>query len=224
MKEIENSKGYKITVEGHVFNSQGQKLKGNIGSNGYEKVTLVSDSGGKLYCVVHRLVATAYIPNPENKPYVNHIDGVKHNNHVDNLEWVTASENMIHAARVLDKGVGENNGNSRYTEETIREVCKLLELGHINQEIFIATGVERHTVSMIRTGKAWAWVSEEYKIPKKSRTFSDSTVRWICRMLEQKIPTKQIIEMSNNPRLTKSMVDDIRIGRVYSDISKEFAI
>lgn len=67
---------------------------GNL--RGYHRVLLLKN-GHRKNVQVHRLVAKAFIPNPENKPQVNHINGVKNDNRVDNLEWVTASENKQHA-------------------------------------------------------------------------------------------------------------------------------
>lgn len=70
--------------------------------NGYIAVSMSSNSVKKQY-LVHRLVAAAFLPNPENKPHVNHKDGDKSNNHVSNLEWCTPSENEYHSYRVLNK-------------------------------------------------------------------------------------------------------------------------
>lgn len=71
-------------------------LKPGILGRFYHGVKL---SGMHRLLLVHRLVAQAFIPNPENKPYVNHIDGHKTNNHVSNLEWVTPAENNSHALK-----------------------------------------------------------------------------------------------------------------------------
>lgn len=74
-----------------------RKLKNARKVTGYDYISLMKDDGGSRDIRVHRLVADAYIPNPENKETVNHIDEIKHNNRVDNLEWATPSENNIHS-------------------------------------------------------------------------------------------------------------------------------
>ena len=66
-------------------------------SNNYFIVTLVSSTGKRSNCAVHRLMCTTFLPNPENKAHVNHKDGNKLNNSLDNLEWATEKENSQHA-------------------------------------------------------------------------------------------------------------------------------
>ncbi len=66
---------------------------------------------------IHRLVAKAFIPNPENKPTVNHIDGYKMNNCINNLEWTTYSENSQHALKIGLIKYGEENSNAKLTNE-----------------------------------------------------------------------------------------------------------
>ena len=75
-------------------------LKNKITKDGYYETALVGDNQKYKYIRTHRLVALAFVPNPFNKPEVNHIDGNKLNNRYDNLEWVTSSENQIHAYRI----------------------------------------------------------------------------------------------------------------------------
>ena len=94
--------GYVVTVKGEVYSlkrGRPYRLKSRIDHNGYCRVELCKN-GKPKYIFAHRLVAEAFIPNPENKPYINHKDENKQNNSVANLEWCTAAENNKHGTRL----------------------------------------------------------------------------------------------------------------------------
>ena len=95
---------YEVSDDGVIRNKESKKiLKTFINDKGYEIVSLWLNGKDKKFRV-HRLVADAFISNPENKAQINHIDGNKLNNHADNLEWSTYSENISH--RYYSLGLG----------------------------------------------------------------------------------------------------------------------
>lgn len=103
---------------------------------------------------IHRLVAIAFVPNPENKPEVNHKDTNKFNNRSDNLEWTTDQENKSHArARGLYSDYGEGSVNSKLTSAQVLQIRAnpnrgMTELGRL-------FGVSESTVRAIQRGRTW---------------------------------------------------------------------
>lgn len=101
-------KSYKKSTRG---NERGYIMKPSKNSNGYLHLGLTDYKGDTKMFKIHRLVAMAFIPNPDNKPQVNHIDEDKENNYIDNLEWVTAKENINYGTRTSRMSI-----NHDYTE------------------------------------------------------------------------------------------------------------
>ncbi len=152
--------GYKISRDGFVFNRHGKELSQSPGGNNdYLQVCLCHKGKSKRF-LVHRLVALAYIGNHDEKAYVNHIDGNKQNNSVENLEWSTPSENMKHSYHVLGNRGGcipmlgkmgaEHNKSKGITIRT--PDGEVLEFGSV-REMKRATGYENTSVTMMISTK-----------------------------------------------------------------------
>lgn len=191
--------------------------------DGYRTVS-TRYKGKAYYLRVHRLIAEVYIPNPENRPFVNHKDGLKHNNNVINLEWVTAKENTIHAYKngLIKINFGEDASNSVYRESVIREICIKLQEGLSNKEVCsLFPEVHPNLVKDVRAGRSWATVSKDYTFRKFSgRCGLDSqTVTYICTMLEC---GERVASIAKRSGVSESSVYHIKRRNSYKNISKNF--
>ena len=110
--------------------------------------------------LLHRAVAKAFIPNPLNKPQVNHKNGIKSDNRADNLEWVTQSENMRHALESgLSTAVGESHPRTSLTRESVIEAVRMREIGESQYSIARKIGTSQSSVWRILTGVCWGRVT-----------------------------------------------------------------
>lgn len=128
---VRNNKAQNI-----ISHHSGRIMSSPINGEGYAQVPITRGNNMR----VHRLVAETFIPNPENKPFINHIDGNKANNRVDNLEWCTNSENQRHAIDILGRKPGA------YQNKMVRCV----ETGEIFENSQKAANGDRRTAGNIR--------------------------------------------------------------------------
>jgi predicted XRE-type DNA-binding protein len=154
-KEIALSPRYLVSNLGRVISLySGKDLLQTKGQSGY--LTVVICDGFRVTQRVHRLIAEAFVPNPDNKPYVNHIDCIKTNNLYTNLEWTTPAENIEHAyANNRITNIGENANLAKISRETAMSVLILSREGFKNCEIVEALSLTKSIVSKIVRGKTW---------------------------------------------------------------------
>ena len=201
---------YKITEDGFIVSYKGKEpklLKLQEDRDGYYKVDLHFKGKHKKY-FVHRLVAMQYLPNPENKPEVNHINGNKKDNRVSNLEWVTGSENAKHAVyKNLYNKRGKKvnrydlNGNFIKQWSSIRKAKETLNWKneHISQ---VCQGQRKKAGGFI-----WKYASNKTKLTK-----------------EQVLEIKENKDNLNREQLAKkynvscSCIQHIKRGRTWKDV------
>ncbi len=132
-------------------------LTPTIGNNGYCYIMFQLNSVPKRY-LVHRLFAIHFIPNPENKPQINHKNGIKHDNIPTNLEWCTSAENIRHSyVNGLQKPIkGEKSHNSKLKESDVLNIKEMINEGEKQSDIARIYNVTQSHISDIKHNKKWA--------------------------------------------------------------------
>ena len=159
---------YLVSENGDLKNVRTGKIRklNLIGSKGYYGCCIsLGNRKMKKMIRIHKAVAETFIPNPDNKSYVNHKDGNKKNNSVSNLEWVTAKENMFHSVKtgLFHTAYGEKRVNSKLTEEIVKYARKVYKPNDKEYGLRILASkfnVDHTTLLSAIKGETWKCIAD----------------------------------------------------------------
>lgn len=241
MKNLEciNASNYCITKDGKLYSLRVNSLMRGWVIHGYRKYSITFDDGTHKEMMGHRLVALAFIENddPENKTFVNHIDGDKLNNNVNNLEWVTPSENNYHAYETnlssgkkphkdgveTLKGIyNEDNTFSTMSEEDVHKICSLLVEGYRDVDISRMTNLSRRCINHLRhkDERYFPEITNQYDYSfTKEERMSPELVIEICERLQG---GEKVMALARSLGLNRKKVGNIHSRKTFKDISKNY--
>jgi hypothetical protein len=135
------------------------KVLNQFDNHGYRFVIL-SRGGKRRNFYVHRLVAESFLPNPENKPQINHINGNKSDNRLSNLEWSTIKDNHLHSYRYLNRKSSNNQGhknpNARLSLDQVKDIISRYMSGVSTAKVLaMEFGINKNYVYQMAKGKTW---------------------------------------------------------------------
>jgi HNH endonuclease len=224
-KECRTYPNYAASSSGHIIRiSTGRQLSQYLNGVPAYLTVRVCHSNKAESIRVHRLVADAWLEAPsELHKDVNHKDGNKLNNNLENLEWSTKSQNQRHAIDTGLKQKGSELYNSNFSEEQVHEICKHILDGWLIKDIAEKFDSTKDLIRKIRAGDTYFHIRSLYEIPHNYISdFSESTVRWVCENILKGFSDKSISENSTNTALTIIDIKRIRYKIRYKIISDEY--
>lgn len=188
VKKIEGLNNYYITKDGKVYSDVSgelKEMKQQLSDKGYYRIKLCN----KTY-LIHKFIALAFIDNPNNYPQINHINGIKTDNRIENLEWCTNKHNQLHAWKIGLQPI-RHASNCVVTQEQADEIRLEYNKGFSQRVLAKKYGVAKTTIADILNGKY-------YNLNKNI------------------VPVKQ---RTNVPKLTQEQADEIRLKYSQSNVS-----
>lgn len=208
---------YSITTDGAVFSHHTNEFLANhLDKRGYPRQGLFSDTGQYVTRTIHRLVAMKFIPNPDHLPQVDHVNGIKTDNRVCNLRWVTNLENsraamhnglMPHAVFVQD--------------DVVRDICQRLQDGESVAHIALDTGFSYDAITAIRLRRNWVHISKDYIFPEpiKQNYPSKETIHRMCQMLQAGVKPDDVMRELG---LRRETVYRTLAGKIHRDVAAQY--
>ena len=234
---------YSVTEDGKVFAHHLNRFlvvsKSKQHHDKYAKVTIRNKERSRFICV-HRLVAFAYLPKNPEKKYVNHIDGNIYNNHVSNLEWVTALENNLHSIEQVRKPQFIDNpdlklpprgdykdrskGRHTITEEEAIQYCEYMMQGYRGCDLRVMMGISGEIFTKFKNKREWKYkyIADRYDfshIKSAKPLLTDEQVKQVCEML---VAGETIMNTYKTLGLERGVVRGIHGRRSYKHISKDY--
>ncbi|AUR94303.1 HNH nuclease [Vibrio phage 1.193.O._10N.286.52.C6] len=212
---------------GKVFRiSSGKEMAKTFNkSTGYCMVRMCHNNHARTVRV-NRIMGFTWVNNPSPEVYdsINHIDGDKTNDHADNLEWCSGSQNQRHAIATGLKGKGSLLYNAELHEDEVHSICQRLEEGFLVKDLSDEFSVSKDIIRKIRAGDTYFHIRQLYvNIPCNYKTsYSESTVRWVCDKIVEGHGDAPIARMSRNTELSTIDVKRIRYKIRYKVISDEY--
>jgi hypothetical protein len=214
---------YSVDEDGNIYSEERMIYSGSRGK--YRKAqrrilkpnlfsrylfVILRESPRHKMVYIHQIVANTFVPNTENKPEVNHIDGNKWNNHASNLEWVTKSENKLHSTQILKRGSGISHGMAKLSEEQVIAIRDERKLGTPFQKIADKYEIAKQTVIGICKGETW------------------KNLPGILTKDDMKFDNRVKGERCNRSKLTEVQVRSLRYdrekGHTYKQLSEKYGI